>query len=161
MPQVFRRIVTGHDEQGHAVCRSDELLDTRMIPSGEAAFRVAWTTATAPADNADETDGASRATGLALKGGSVLRVVDLAPLGRSPMHRTHSLDYGIILRGRVDLELDGGEVLHLHSGDIVVQRGTSHLWFNPSHSEWSRVAFVLLDALPVSANGAVLEETHL
>src|SRR5580693_9039194 len=97
MPQVFRRVVTGHDEQGRAVCRSDELLDTRVIPSGEAAFRVAWTTATAPADNTDETDGATRATGLALRGGSVLRVVDLAPLGRSPMHRTHSLDYGIIL----------------------------------------------------------------
>jgi hypothetical protein len=161
MPQVFRRLVTGHDEQGRAVCRSDELLDTRMIPTGEAAFRLAWTTATAPADNTDETDGATRSTGLALKGGSVLRVVDLAPLGRSPMHRTHSLDYGIILRGRVDLELDGGDVLHLHSGDIVVQRGTSHLWFNPSPSEWSRVAFILLDALPVKIRGEVLPETHL
>jgi quercetin dioxygenase-like cupin family protein len=161
MTQVFRRVVTGHDTEGRAVCRSDELLDTRMIPSGEAAFRVAWTTATTPADNADETDGASRTTGLALKGGSVLRIVDLAPLGRSPMHRTHSLDYCIILRGRVDLELDGGELLHLHSGDIVVQRGTNHLWFNPSHSEWTRVAFVLLDAMPVTANGTVLPETHL
>ena len=73
------------------------------------------------------------------------------------MHRTHSLDYGLILRGRVDLELDGGEVLHLHSGDVIVQRGTNHLWFDPSHTEWTRVAFVLLDALPVSANGTVLE----
>jgi hypothetical protein len=66
----------GHDAQGRAVFKSEDLAPTRMIPSGDAAMLLIWTTATVPADNNDEPAGASRVT---LEGGSVIRIVDMLP----------------------------------------------------------------------------------
>ena len=43
------------------------------------------------------------------------------------MHTTRTIDYGIVLSGEIDLEVDEGKV-HLKSGDVVVQRGTRHAW---------------------------------
>ena len=54
----------------------------------------------------------------------------------------------------------GGEVVALGCGDIVVQRGTNHLWRNPSSDENCRIAFVLIQAEPVIVDGRVLEEVH-
>ena len=45
------------------------------------------------------------------------------------MHRTETLDYGIVTEGEVWLVLDDEEV-HLKRGDVVVQRGTHHAWSN-------------------------------
>ena len=36
----------------------------------------------------------------------------------SPWHRTRTMDYGVILEGELELELDGGEVRRLQKGDI-------------------------------------------
>lgn len=49
---------------------------------------------------------------------------------RTAMHHTLSLDYGVILSGEVTLVLDGGEETLLKPGDVVIQRGTEHAWFN-------------------------------
>ena len=46
------------------------------------------------------------------------------------MHRTMSLDYGVVLQGEVELLLDSGEVRLLAAGDVAVQRGTMHAWRN-------------------------------
>ena len=40
------------------------------------------------------------------EGGSICRIVDLGPGQNSPMHRTISLDYGVVLAGEVDLVLE-------------------------------------------------------
>ena len=69
------------------------------IPSGDADFQLVWTTKTVPADLNDETDGILRETGLTLNEGSVIRIVDMLPGRQSPMHRTNSIDYGIVLSG--------------------------------------------------------------
>ena len=58
------------------------------------------------------------------------------------MHTTDTIDYGIILSGEIDLELDEGEV-HLGPGDVVVQRGTRHAWRNRG-SEPCKIAFILI-----------------
>ena len=84
LPPV-QRVVTGHDANGRAVFKSEDVAPTRMIPSGDAAFLLLWTTATVPADNNDETDGRYREAGLTLEGGSVIRVVDMLPGGESPI----------------------------------------------------------------------------
>ncbi|KAJ9422846.1 histidinol dehydrogenase [Fusarium oxysporum] len=47
--------------------------------------------------------------GITLPTGTVLRVVDIPPGAISPMHRTISLDYGVVLEGEIDLILDSGE----------------------------------------------------
>lgn len=59
------------------------------------------------------------------------------------MHRTESVDYGIVLEGELTLVLDGGETM-LGAGDIVIQRGTSHAWANRS-GKMARMAFILVD----------------
>lgn len=59
------------------------------------------------------------------------------------MHRTKTIDYGIVLEGTITMILDRGEVT-VNAGDIIIQNGTNHAWAN--HSEKScRVAFVLID----------------
>lgn len=59
------------------------------------------------------------------------------------MHRTETLDYGIVVAGEVWLVLDEEEI-HLKAGDIVIQRGTNHAWSNRT-DEMARMVFVLLD----------------
>ena len=156
----IRRVVTGHDPDGRAILRDDDLFATQNIPSGDAAFALLWTTATVPADNNDETDGRTRDAGLTLNQGSVIRIVDMLPGGSSPMHRSNSIDYGIILSGRVELEVDDGIKTLLGPGDIVVQRGTVHLWRNPSTTETCRIAFVLIEASAYHHAGVALPEIH-
>jgi uncharacterized cupin superfamily protein len=58
------------------------------------------------------------------------------------MHRTRSIDYGIVLQGEIYLILDDSETL-LRAGDIVVQRGTDHAWENRS-DRLCRMAFILI-----------------
>jgi mannose-6-phosphate isomerase-like protein (cupin superfamily) len=59
------------------------------------------------------------------------------------MHRTETIDYGIVLEGEITLLVDEGEVV-VHAGDIVIQRGTNHAWANRSGRS-CRIAFILID----------------
>jgi uncharacterized cupin superfamily protein len=61
------------------------------------------------------------------------------------MHRTESVDYGIVVFGEIVLVLDDGSRTRLQAGDVVVQRGTDHAWENPSETNPARMAFILLD----------------
>lgn len=59
------------------------------------------------------------------------------------MHRTQTVDYGIVLEGELTLIVDHGETT-IQAGDIVIQRGTNHAWANRSDKN-CRVAFILID----------------
>jgi hypothetical protein len=59
------------------------------------------------------------------------------------MHRTESVDYGVVLAGSCTLVLERGEV-DLHPGHVVVQRGTNHAWANRSGA-LCRMLFILVD----------------
>jgi quercetin dioxygenase-like cupin family protein len=59
------------------------------------------------------------------------------------MHRTETIDYGIVLEGELVLVLDQGETT-VRAGDIVIQRGTNHAWANRSGKN-CRIAFILID----------------
>ncbi|MBP7336042.1 cupin domain-containing protein [Niveispirillum sp.] len=159
MTSSFRRIVTGHDDQGLSIIRAVDTLTPSLIDSGDAAFQLVWATPTVPADLNDGTDGMLPA-GKTLQGGSVIRIVDMLPGKASPLHRSWSIDYGIVLSGNLELELDDGSVTALSAGDIVVQRATNHLWRNPSPDQICRIAFILIEAKPVMAGGRVLPEIH-
>jgi mannose-6-phosphate isomerase-like protein (cupin superfamily) len=47
------------------------------------------------------------------------------------MHTTDTVDYGVVVRGEMTLELDDGKIVHLRQGDCIVQNGTRHRWRNP------------------------------
>ena len=59
------------------------------------------------------------------------------------MHRTESVDYGVVIEGELTLVLDDSEV-QLRPGSVVVQRGTNHAWANRSGKP-CRMLFVLVD----------------
>ncbi|WP_066723228.1 cupin domain-containing protein [Sphingomonas pituitosa] len=59
------------------------------------------------------------------------------------MHRTETIDYGIVLEGELVLIMDEGETT-VRAGDIVIQRGTNHGWSNRSDKN-CRIAFILID----------------
>ena len=59
------------------------------------------------------------------------------------MHRTETVDYGIVLEGEITLIMDEGETV-VRAGDIVIQRGTNHGWANRSGRN-CRIAFILID----------------
>jgi len=61
------------------------------------------------------------------------------------MHRTPSVDFGVVLDGEVWLEVDGGVLTRLSRGDTIVQIAGRHAWRNQS-DEPATVAFVLTGA---------------
>ncbi len=92
-------------------------------------------------------------------GGAIVRVMTIDPGHRSPMHRTQTLDFGVVIEGAIDLELDDGAVRTVGVGDVVVQRGTIHAWHNTTDKP-CRIAFILVAAKPLTINGERLEPTH-
>jgi quercetin dioxygenase-like cupin family protein len=69
-----------------------------------------------------------------------IRIVEMPPGSRREMHRTETVDYGLVLDGELYLVLERDETL-LRAGDVVVQRGTNHLWHNRSDVA-TRIAFI-------------------
>jgi mannose-6-phosphate isomerase-like protein (cupin superfamily) len=64
--------------------------------------------------------------------------------GRHPMmHRTETVDYAVVLDGEITLILDEEEV-QLKTGDVVIQRGTSHAWSNRSGKP-VKMMYILID----------------
>jgi quercetin dioxygenase-like cupin family protein len=154
---LVQRVVTGHDENGRAIFKSEDVSPTRMIPSGDASFLTIWSTQTVPADNNDERDGRELPTGLTLERGSVIRITDMLPGKESPMHRTNSIDYGIVLKGEIELELEDGRKTTIREGGIIIQRGTNHLWRNTTDQP-TRIAFILIEAPAYLHEGQPLSE---
>jgi naringenin degradation protein FdeH len=141
-----RRVVTGHDADGRSVVLADgPAPKSHAIPG--ATFHELWNTAAAPAviAPAEQREPTERPLVTPPEpNGTIIRIVDLDPRSRSPMHRTESIDYGIVLAGEVTLVLDDGSETALHAGEVVVQRGTDHAWLNAT-DEPARMAFVLVD----------------
>jgi len=158
MSNKIRRVVTGHTKDGTAVYVSDEEFETKIIPTGDAKMSLIWTEKNVPADLNDETDGRNRESGVTLNDGSVIRVVDMLPGAKSPFHRSSSIDYGIVISGKIELELDNKVIKTMGPGSIIVQRGTIHLWRNPSPTEICRIVFVLTEAKPFEVAGKPLED---
>jgi len=147
-PAAPRRVVTGHDADGRSVvlCDGPAPVSRTVAPDG-TAFHEIWSTAGAPAPiaAAEESDPIRRPLRVPPEPrGTVVRIVDIPAGARSPMHRTESVDYGIVLEGAPHLVLDDGSATPLAPGDVVVQRGTDHAWENRSAAP-VRMAFILVD----------------
>lgn len=70
--------------------------------------------------------------GLVDPSGVFCRIVDFPAVGNSEdnvniMHRTQSVDFGVVLRGTIKLILDDGLETTMNEGDVVVQRATIHV----------------------------------
>jgi len=145
MPLQARRVVTGHNAEGHATVLIDETMPAFTM-RGDAEGAVIWTTTGFPISNEGSDDLASR--GPTWADGNVFRLLSIAPGGTGPMHRTETIDYAVVLSGEIHMELDDGSVVRLAPGDTLVQRGTAHRWMNRGAVPCI-MAFVMIQSIPV------------
>lgn len=158
MKQV-RRIVTGHDPEGKSVfVEIGPAPQLHHRTGGKVRFHELWNTGTVPCPIAPVESEPNQRLPLRIPpdtGGTIIRILDIHPGhleqiaprtdGRHPgMHRTETIDYGILLEGELTMLLDDSEV-DLLPGDVVIQRGTNHAWENRSDTVVARIAFVLID----------------
>ena len=156
---AVRRVVTGHNEAGKAVFASDENVEpvTVALAPGMEFYRL-WEADEVPRfpDAGSQESGLHYFPPL---GGFRFGLVSIPPNStvvgdpteadvaeleeKMPglaqhiepdnpgMHTTATVDYEVVLSGRVVLELDDGASTELGPGDTVVQNGTRHAWRNP------------------------------
>jgi quercetin dioxygenase-like cupin family protein len=160
------RHITTHDPTtGKAVVHSSTPGNWTSFDNDKLGFNVIYTTSKFPPSLNDDEDikthertiGSGK-LGLVNQGGTVCRTVDFAPEYQCMMHRTQSLDYGIVVQGTAEMILDSGETRIMHAGDVAIQRATMHAWRNPSKTEWTRMVFVLQDCEVVKLGDKELGE---
>jgi Cupin domain len=61
------------------------------------------------------------------------------------VHSSDTIDYGIVISGRLWLEMTDGTELVLEPGDCVVQNGVRHTWRNRD-DEPCQIAFIIIGA---------------
>lgn len=168
-----RRVVTGIDADGKSYVVHDGP-STGSVDLGAIALDDVWVDDPATPDpNASRDPVAGGLALVPPSGGSVIRVGTLHPANRSDApnaeaiaadlerweiadameegesgdegwHTTKTIDYGIVLSGRVELGLDDGWV-GLGPGDVVVQRATRHAW-KLVGDEPCRIAWILISS---------------
>jgi mannose-6-phosphate isomerase-like protein (cupin superfamily) len=154
-----RRVVTGHDAGGVAKVLFDNAI-TEVKRGKSGMLTNLWNTKSTPADiaigeNIDDPGKEPHITAPPANGSRFV-IIDYPPGNSGTMHRTETIDYVIVLAGEIDMDMDDSSV-HLKTGDVMVQRGTNHAWFNRG-TENARVAFVLIDAEPLGIGHPRLHE---
>lgn len=143
--RTYRRVVTGLDAEGRSCVTIDGPIARRSAMGGAA---LAWRTDALPADNTGSADAAvPYALDLLHAPGSNFAICEFPPRMPEFMHATDTIDYLVVLQGRVTLVLESGEA-DLSAGDFVIDRGVLHAWRNP-HDEPCVAAVVNLPAQPV------------
>lgn len=165
-PKAIRRVVTGHDAAGTAVVVNDgQSPDIAVIEDARITIADMWRMSSVPTSvDAWETRDPSAPTTIAVAGGLNFAILQFDPIpadaaidgeaafadahvenARHPaMHRTETVDFGIVISGSITLLLDTEDVT-LSAGDVVIQRGTNHAWENRGDVPCT-MAFVIVDA---------------
>jgi hypothetical protein len=169
MSRAYRCVVTGRATGGKSVVVRDTMVPTAAL--GSADF---WKTTTSPASLTQDWSPSGAVRLEPPPGGTIFRFFEIPPQKpdltaeeaeraaaaafaeagashcrvdprRHPMmHTTATIDYVVVLQGRVMLLLDEAEV-PLRPFDVVVQRGANHYWLNPGPDP-ALLMGVLLDA---------------
>ncbi|PWY65411.1 hypothetical protein BO83DRAFT_401886 [Aspergillus eucalypticola CBS 122712] len=144
-----------------------EELPAQVIGTGQYTFGLAYATNRFPVLMQEDEDVKvyseylANPPGLVSMSGTVCRVVDFEPYCQCAMHRTVSLDYGVVLEGEVELILDSGETR-------LLRRGTNHAWKNVTPNRevdgqmvgsWARMLYVLAPCEPLQVIRGILGES--
>lgn len=156
MSLKIRRVVTGHDDCGHARVEIDDLAKNVISNRPGASSAVIWATRGFPVSNDGFSDPTQSSFKTTEENGSVFRVVRYEPGVTPRNHRTDSIDYAVVISGEIEMELDDGVIVKLRAGDLLVQRGTIHNWVNRG-KDVCVIAFVLISAAPVRVAGKPLD----
>jgi quercetin dioxygenase-like cupin family protein len=122
----MRKLITGIDSSGHS-CVVEETVLT-LEPAGAAGVSSAFLAATSSVPPPSRPSGRASTNDLGVAPGRVSWVVvEYEPNLHFPAHNTDTIDYDIVLEGRVEVGLDDG--LHLlEPGDLIVMNGVDHSW---------------------------------
>ncbi|KAF7527638.1 hypothetical protein PCG10_002602 [Penicillium crustosum] len=85
---------------------------------------------------------------------------DFGPSAITPMHRTISVDYVVVVEGELVLELDDGTKTPLKIGDSVIQRATMHRWVNPSVDKPARFVATTVACIPFEIEGHLIQQEY-
>ena len=149
MTRAWRRVVTGLNAEG----KSCVIIDGEVArPASTSNF--VWQSSL-PADNSGSADAAAKSFEIAdvHHDGSNFMLIEFPPGTEPGMHVTDTLDYFVMLSGRVTLELDTGAVT-LSPGDFVVSRGAMHGWRNDG-PEPAVLAAMTVPAKPVGGGRTI------
>src|SRR5688572_28343880 len=105
MSLKIRRVVTGHDASGKAVVSIDEISKNVISRRPNHESCVIWTSGEFPADNGGDADDGLRKVGTVDPAGTVFRLVEYGPGVTPRNHRTESVDYAVVLKGEIDMEM--------------------------------------------------------
>lgn len=145
-----RRVVTGLNRDG----KSSVIIDGNIPRLNHMTAHLAWRTEQYPADNSGTEDVVvPYSIDLLHHPGSNFAINEFPPGTKEFMHVTDTIDYLVILSGRVTLVLEEGEV-DLGPGDFVVDRGVMHGWRNPN-DEVCVAAVITMPAHPVGAGRTI------
>ena len=154
------RVVTAsHSPNGTSIISSDGLA-TPFFPFGKnnSSFVNIHSADQLPVSNTTPVSSAlANTVPRAPAAGVMFTTTDFQPGGGSPMHRTLSLDYAVVLSGEITMKLDGGDETIIKSGDYILQQGTMHQWYNHT-KEPCRILVVLVGSEKVvTEDGKELE----
>jgi quercetin dioxygenase-like cupin family protein len=147
-----RRVITGIGPDG----KSCVLIDGPLRDMGAGGGgKLAWHTASVPADNSGTEDADPGPFGFELmhSGGTLFMVMEFAPGQQEFWHATDTLEYITMLDGEIVFQTEREEVT-LRAGDVLVDRGIVHSWRNDSGKP-ARAAIVILPAHPVGPGRTV------
>lgn len=149
-PPKIRRVVTGEDAEGKSYVWIDSQPTNVKTPNPAYWSMLLWATEGAPADFKTMEDAGNWKLGTAPPPGGCRFMYSVLAPGTErksmEMHRTDTLDFSVVLKGQITLILEKGEVT-MGPGEILVMRGTNHVWENRGTEQVEMVA-VLLDGRP-------------
>jgi quercetin dioxygenase-like cupin family protein len=142
----MRRLLTGVNEDGRScVVEETEIAPTEAVPGIAAAMLFATSQSPPPPRPAGRGDFLD--LGVA-PGVCRWMMLDWDPHHSWAMHHTDTLDFDLVLSGRVDLILEAGE-FNLEPGDCAVITGVDHAWrAGPSGC---RISIITLGTPPPSS----------
>lgn len=149
-----RRIVNGLDADG----RSTIIIDDRReidYPGGQ----FVWRCRTSPADNSGNVDagaGPFDPSCIHDREGSSFAIFHFKPedgLMGPGMHATDTIDYVVVLKGRIEFHCETGKV-ELAAGDVLVDRGVSHGW-RAIGDEPAMTAVIMVPAHPLGGGATI------
>lgn len=189
-PRPLRRIITTHDSKsGRAIFSNavDEQVSFTgfPVPPGKPTtsdYALAYNTNTFPVQGLSPPTSATPESeaNLDIKNyqsqlsdpsplnpptGTSCTIIEVPPGAQVPMHRTRTLDHGVIIDGSTELVLDSGEKSVLKKGDVFVLRGTAHSWQNTTEAKDNsgvlRIFFVFQPIEQVKLEGGKLLDQDL
>lgn len=166
-PASYRMVVAGLNDRSEAVFLDQVPPAARAIPGiGSSAYfwRVAGAHSVPgsvggpPTSPGPASDQGSAVAIVRIDAGSDTRrnlseFLDDTASGDDGMHATQTIDYEIILSGKIDFVLPGDQRRTLETGDLLVVTGAPHLWDNPYDEDCVYLS-ITIAAPPVSDGDA-------